>query len=200
MPRMKFFGGDKESTDPTRHVSIVSTAPPPQEEVARNEHAKKVDTTALTGASSLSIRQSLVPLTLVTILFFLWGFAYGLLDTLNAKFQSALGIGYAQSAGLQAAYFGAYFTSPLTFAGWLYVIRKLHSISRMPRTDLLVHKRPSCWIPLDFHHWFDHLWYRVSHVLAVGGQDELWRLLWIHVHCRVGPFDSRNIGKPLYFR
>ena len=115
----RFTGRGNLDTEAARNGSIVSTAPPPQEEVVRNEHAKKVDTKALTGASSLSVRQSLVPLTLVTILFFLWGFAYGLLDTLNAKFQDALGISAAQAGGLQAAYFGAYFTSPLTFAGWL---------------------------------------------------------------------------------
>lgn len=113
---MRSFRG-RNATE--RNASVVSTAPPTDEEVKANEHAKKVDTAALTGASSLSIRQSLVPLTLVTILFFLWGFAYGLLDTLNAKFQDALGIGFAQSAGLQAAYFGAYAVAPLTFAGWL---------------------------------------------------------------------------------
>jgi len=41
----------------------------------------------LTGASALTVRQSIVPCLLVTVLFFLWGFAYGMLDTLNAKFQ-----------------------------------------------------------------------------------------------------------------
>ncbi|KAL4982810.1 hypothetical protein BDW68DRAFT_182205 [Aspergillus falconensis] len=43
------------------------------------------------------MRQSLLPNALVTILFFLWGFAYG----------------------LQALYLGAYFLCPLTEPGWL---------------------------------------------------------------------------------
>jgi hypothetical protein len=43
---------------------------------------------------------------LVTVLFFLWGFSYGLLDTLNKHFQNTLGITRARSSGLQAAYFG----------------------------------------------------------------------------------------------
>ena len=43
---------------------------------------------------------------LVTSLFFLWGFAYGLLDVLNKHFQNTLGITRTQSTGLQAAYFG----------------------------------------------------------------------------------------------
>lgn len=46
---------------------------------------------------------------LVTSLFFLWGFSYGLLDVLNKHFQDTLNITRARSAWLQAAYFGAYF-------------------------------------------------------------------------------------------
>jgi FHS family L-fucose permease-like MFS transporter len=51
----------------------------------------------------------LVPLILVTSLFFLWGFAYGLLDVLNKHFQETLNITPERSTLLQAAYFGAYF-------------------------------------------------------------------------------------------
>jgi FHS family L-fucose permease-like MFS transporter len=36
-----------------------------------------------TPAAELTLRQSIYPLCLVTVLFFLWGFSYGLLDTLN---------------------------------------------------------------------------------------------------------------------
>ncbi|OKP04968.1 L-fucose-proton symporter [Penicillium subrubescens] len=59
-----------------------------------------------TPAAELTLRQSLYPICLVTILFFLWGFSYGLLDTLNKHFQNTLGISKARSSGLQAAYFG----------------------------------------------------------------------------------------------
>jgi len=41
-------------------------------------------------------------------LFFIWGFAYGLLDVLNKHFQDTLNVGTAQSTWLQMAYFGAY--------------------------------------------------------------------------------------------
>ena len=51
----------------------------------------------------------LIPLILVTSLFFLWGLAYGLLDVLNRHFQDTLGITKTRSTFLQAAYFGAYF-------------------------------------------------------------------------------------------
>ncbi|KAF8242736.1 MFS general substrate transporter [Wilcoxina mikolae CBS 423.85] len=72
----------------------------------------------VTNAASLTLRQSLVPLSLVTVLFFLWGFAYGLLDVLNKHFQVTLDITRARSSGLQASYFGAYPIASLTFARW----------------------------------------------------------------------------------
>lgn len=66
----------------------------------------KADDTRRTRAAELTLRQSIYPICLVTILFFLWGFSYGLLDTLNKHFQVVLGINRSRSAGLQAAYFG----------------------------------------------------------------------------------------------
>ncbi|CAO3587263.1 unnamed protein product [Absidia cylindrospora] len=46
---------------------------------------------------------------LVTVLFFLWGFSYGLIDTLNKHFQTVLKISTTQTTYMQVAYFGAYF-------------------------------------------------------------------------------------------
>lgn len=80
---------------------------------------RSVANRGLTGASALTVRQSIWPITLVTLLFFLWGFAYGLLDVLNSKFQTALHITAAKAGGLQGSYFGAYFIGPLTYSGWL---------------------------------------------------------------------------------
>lgn len=77
------------------------------------------DDTAVTNAANLSLRKSVVPVSLVTSLFFLWGFAYGLLDVLNSHFQTLLSISKSESSGLQAAYFGAYFLCPLTISGWI---------------------------------------------------------------------------------
>ncbi len=51
----------------------------------------------------------LYPFILVTCLFFLWGFSYGLLDVLNRHFQETMGVSKAKSTLLQGAYFGAYF-------------------------------------------------------------------------------------------
>ncbi|EPE05236.1 l-fucose permease glucose galactose transporter [Ophiostoma piceae UAMH 11346] len=74
---------------------------------------------AITSAVHLTARQSLLPNLLVSILFFLWGFAYGLLDVLNSHFQSTLNISSSMSAGLSSAYFGAYFVCPPTISGWI---------------------------------------------------------------------------------
>ena len=57
-------------------------------------------------------RKAFFPLALVTTLFFLWGFAYGLLDVLNKHFQDVLGLTKLESTGLQVAYFGAYIVFP----------------------------------------------------------------------------------------
>lgn len=72
-----------------------------------------------TRAAELTLRESILPLCLVTVLFFLWGFSYGLLDTLNRHFQGFLGISQARSAGLQAAYFGAYPVASIGHAAWI---------------------------------------------------------------------------------
>lgn len=48
------------------------------------------------------------PLILVTSLFFMWGFSYGLVDTLNKHFQDIFNITKLRSTLLQVAYFGGY--------------------------------------------------------------------------------------------
>ncbi|KAK4183354.1 putative mfs ral substrate transporter [Podospora australis] len=72
-----------------------------------------------TKASELTVRGSLFPLCLVTILFFLWGFSHGLLDTLNKHFQNTLGITQVRASGLQVAYYGAYPLASLGHAAWI---------------------------------------------------------------------------------
>ena len=64
--------------------------------------------------TKLSNRQAFAPLAAVTILFFLWGSAYGLLDTLNSKFAAVNSLSANQALGPHAAYFGGYFFGPLT--------------------------------------------------------------------------------------
>lgn len=60
-------------------------------------------------------REALGPIAVVTMLFFLWGFAYGLLDILNSQFQRIVHMSDGQNIGLHSAYFGAYFVAPMTF-------------------------------------------------------------------------------------
>jgi uncharacterized membrane protein len=62
----------------------------------------------------LTNKQSIMPLALTTILFFLWGFAYGLLDVLNSQFQLIVHMTPGQEVGLHSAYFSGYFIGPLT--------------------------------------------------------------------------------------
>lgn len=70
------------------------------------DRSLKVPEGTVTRAAELTVRESIWPIALVTTLFFLWGFSYGLLDTLNKHFQNVLHINQARSSGLQAAYFG----------------------------------------------------------------------------------------------
>ena len=70
----------------------------------------------------LTNRQSIFPNAVVTILFFLWGFAYGLLAILNSRFQQITHLSQGQAIGLHSAYYGAYLVAPLTFGQ--YVFRK----------------------------------------------------------------------------
>ncbi|KAK0610134.1 major facilitator superfamily domain-containing protein [Bombardia bombarda] len=85
----------------------------------RKKHTLRVRDDKRTPAAELTLRQSLFPICLVTVLFFLWGFSYGLLDTLNKHFQNTLGISKSRSSGLQAAYFGAYPLASLGHAAWI---------------------------------------------------------------------------------
>ncbi|KAI0027821.1 major facilitator superfamily domain-containing protein [Vararia minispora EC-137] len=61
-----------------------------------------------TTGSQLSWTKWAYSFALVTTLFFTWGFAYGLLDVLNAHFQTIFDVSRTQSTLLQLAYFGAY--------------------------------------------------------------------------------------------
>ena len=61
----------------------------------------------------LNNKESIAPIALTTLLFFLWGFAYGLLDILNRQFQNIVHLDSWHSLGLHGAYFGGYVVGPL---------------------------------------------------------------------------------------
>ncbi|KAA8569750.1 hypothetical protein EYC84_001333 [Monilinia fructicola] len=56
---------------------------------------------------------------MVTILFFLWGFSYGLLNRLNREIAILANYSESQTIGLSAAYFGAYAAGALTVGQWV---------------------------------------------------------------------------------
>ncbi|TJZ60040.1 sugar MFS transporter [Sphingobacterium olei] len=66
-------------------------------------------------------RPYLLPLIMVTSLFFMWGSAISMLDVLNKHFQDVLNVSKAQSGLIQLAVYGAYFLTALP-AG--YVMRR----------------------------------------------------------------------------
>jgi len=59
-------------------------------------------------------RESIYPIAVVTVLFFIWGFEYGLLDTLNLQFQTVASVTEGQALGIRSAYYCGYFLGPLT--------------------------------------------------------------------------------------
>ena len=59
-------------------------------------------------------RESIFPIAMVTVLFFIWGFEYGLLDVLNQQFQRVSHMTPGQSTGIHSAYFAGYLLGPLT--------------------------------------------------------------------------------------
>ncbi|OCT51542.1 putative MFS transporter [Cladophialophora carrionii] len=68
---------------------------------------------------NLSNRESAWPIAVVTVIFFLWGFAYGLLDTLNSRFQLVAGVSTGKGLGLHSAYYGGYFVGPLSLGRFI---------------------------------------------------------------------------------
>ncbi|CAD6444800.1 4d4500dc-d5f4-4f54-8bcd-c12e6fac5846 [Sclerotinia trifoliorum] len=57
--------------------------------------------------------------TMVTILFFLWGFSYGLLNRLNNEIAILANYSESETIGLSAAYFGGYVIGALTVGQWV---------------------------------------------------------------------------------
>jgi hypothetical protein len=77
----------------------------------------------------LNAKESFPPNVLLTTLFFLWGFSYGLINVLNIRFGALVELSTWEIRGLHAAYFGGYmvggillgrmFLKKLGFAGTL---------------------------------------------------------------------------------
>ena len=67
------------------------------------------DKTSSVNRQKLVTSGFLVPFILITSLFFLWGIAHGMLDTLNKHFQEMLQMSKAQSGMIQFSVYTAYF-------------------------------------------------------------------------------------------
>jgi len=67
-----------------------------------------------------SVRDSWKYCTLVTVLFFIWGFSYGLLNSLNNAIAVVANMSTVETLGLTSIYFGAgYFLGPLLVGEWV---------------------------------------------------------------------------------
>lgn len=102
-------------TTPESPGSVIRTGPAA---TGRRASSLFFDFVIINGPKSMlhmSNKESLFPLALVTILFFIWGFAYGLLSVLNGQFQMIAKLTTSQSLGLHSAYFAGYLVAPLTF-------------------------------------------------------------------------------------
>lgn len=73
-----------------------------------------VDTGQKKNITLRSNRESLYPVLMVTVLFFVWGFAYGFLDVLNSRFQEVARMSDWQTVGQHSAYYVGYIVGPLT--------------------------------------------------------------------------------------
>ena len=135
-PAPKALQGNQEDTDMMDFLTTPETPEAPRS--TKNTQSRATNTSSRSETPSttyldfynmkekkpmtrLSNKESLVPLALVTILFFLWGFAYGLLDVLNSQFQVVAGTTSGQGLGLHAAYYGAYFVGPLTIGRFVFL-------------------------------------------------------------------------------
>jgi FHS family L-fucose permease-like MFS transporter len=72
----------------------------------------------MSASAPITERRYVVPLVLVTSLFFLWAIGVNINDILIQHFRKAFGLTDFQSSWIQAAFFGGYFLAALP-AGWL---------------------------------------------------------------------------------
>ncbi|KAK1780873.1 major facilitator superfamily domain-containing protein [Copromyces sp. CBS 386.78] len=84
-----------------------------------------------------SISESFKYCTIVSILFLLWGFSYGLLNTLNNVVADVAQMTTAQALGLTSVYFGGgYLLGPLLVGGWLLRHDEHRRFRRKRRGDI----------------------------------------------------------------
>lgn len=67
----------------------------------------------------MTSRDSVFPFAMVSLLFFIWGFEYGLLDVLNQQFQSVARMSPGQTSSIHSAYFAGYLIGPWLVGRWV---------------------------------------------------------------------------------
>jgi len=123
MDMMDFLTTPETTADTLRTVHTDTATTAHDTKRARTPNLTIFDFVTVKNPKSMvnmSNKESIFPLALVTILFFMWGFAYGLLDVLNQQFQIVVGTSQGQAIGLHAAYYGAYLVAPLTFGQHIF--------------------------------------------------------------------------------
>ena len=63
----------------------------------------------MSNKHSLTTKEYLIPFIFISFLFFLWGIAHGMIDTLDKHFQQILHLTKSQSSLIQFSLYGAYF-------------------------------------------------------------------------------------------
>ncbi|KAE8351420.1 major facilitator superfamily domain-containing protein [Aspergillus coremiiformis] len=101
------MAGNPSPQDAEANTTITTTSYPPSITFFDFVNMKKP-----ANMLKLSNKESITPIALTTILFFLWGFAYGLLDILNTQFQEVVRLDAWRSLALNVVYFGGYFVGP----------------------------------------------------------------------------------------
>ncbi|KAK5116653.1 hypothetical protein LTR62_007327 [Meristemomyces frigidus] len=106
-----------ETTEFPSHLERTQTALTNTSRNTRPETPTFFDFVNMKGRKSMvhmSNKESLFPVAMVTIIFFVWGFEYGMLDILNAEFQRISHMTAGQSTAIHSAYWAGYFFGPLT--------------------------------------------------------------------------------------
>ncbi|KAM0715452.1 hypothetical protein Q7P37_008950 [Cladosporium fusiforme] len=67
----------------------------------------------------MTTRESVFPFVMVSLLFFIWGFEYGLLDVLNQQFQRVARMTPGQTTSIHSAYFAGYLLGPPLVGRWV---------------------------------------------------------------------------------
>ncbi|KAK4549828.1 hypothetical protein LTR36_005129 [Oleoguttula mirabilis] len=106
-----------ETTDLSNALARTQTAQTNTSRNTRPETPTFFDFVNMKGKKSMvqmTNRESVFPIAMVTVLFFIWGFEYGLLAVLNQQFQRVAHMTTGQSTGIHSAYFAGYALGPPT--------------------------------------------------------------------------------------